>query len=160
MKRNGRRVAEILLVEDNEADARLAEEALKESGTNSHLHLVENGVEAMAFLRQEGEHANAPRPDVILLDLNMPRMDGREVLAVAKSDPALRSIPIVVLSTSSAERDVKETYDLHANCFITKPLELDRFIEIIHQIEHFWLDTVQLPVHPVKTRGDLGCPTT
>jgi CheY-like chemotaxis protein len=158
MKRNGHRAAEILLVEDNEADARLADEALKESGTSSRLHLVEDGIQAMEFLRQEGQYADAPRPDVVLLDLNMPRMDGREVLAAVKGDPDLRSIPIVILSTSSAERDVEETYDLHANCFITKPLELDRFIEVIHQIEQFWLNTVQLPTPPTKSAGGTTAP--
>jgi len=145
MRKNGRRSAEILLVEDNEADARLADEALKESTIPNRLHVVEDGVQAMQFLRREGAHRDAPRPDVILLDLNMPRMDGREVLHAVKSDRELRSIPVVVLTTSSAERDIEQSYDLHANCFITKPIELDRFIDVVQSIQHFWLDTVQLP---------------
>lgn len=145
MTTRDRRTAEILLVEDNDGDARLALEALSHSPQPNRLHVVQDGVEAMAFLRREGAHRDAPRPDVIILDLNMPRMDGREVLQAVKSDRTLRTIPIVVLSTSSAERDVEESYALHANCFVTKPLELDRFIEVIHSIEHFWLGTVQLP---------------
>ena len=145
MRKTGRRSAEILLVEDNEADARLADEALKESAIPNRLHVVEDGVQAMEFLRREGTHRDAPRPDVILLDLNMPRMDGREVLQAVKSDRKLRSIPVVALTTSSAERDIEQSYDLHANCFITKPIELDRFIDVVRSIQHFWLDTVQLP---------------
>ena len=145
MRKTARRSAEILLVEDNEADARLADEALKESAIPNRLHVVEDGVQAMQFLRREGEHRDAPRPDVILLDLNMPRMDGREVLHAVKSDRKLRSIPVVALTTSSAERDIEQSYDLHANCFITKPIELDRFIDVVRSIQHFWLDTVQLP---------------
>lgn len=145
MKRNSRRTAEILLVDDNEGDARLVTEALDESGARNNLHIVEDGVAAMEFLRREGSNRDALRPDLIILDLNMPRMDGRELLQAIKADRRLRTIPIVVLSTSSAERDIGQCYDLHANCFVTKPLELDRFIEVVQSIERFWLHTVQLP---------------
>ena len=136
---------EILLVEDNPGDARLAVEALKESKVNNSLHHVEDGVEAMRFLHREDQYAYAPRPDLILLDLNLPRKDGREVLADIKADPALKLIPVVVLTTSAAERDLVRTYDLNANAYIVKPLDLDQFIEVVQAIESFWFTVVKLP---------------
>jgi two-component system, chemotaxis family, response regulator Rcp1 len=136
---------EILLVEDNPGDARLAVESLKESKVNNNLHHVEDGVEAMQFLHREGEYAYSPRPDLVLLDLNLPRKDGREVLAEIKADPALKLIPVVVLTTSAAERDLLRTYDLNANAYIVKPLDLDQFIEVVQAIESFWFTVVKLP---------------
>lgn len=138
---------EILLVEDNPGDARLTLEALKESKVQNNLYHVSDGVEAMKFLRQQEEHAGVPPPDLVLLDLNMPRMDGREVLAKIKDDPELRSIPVVVLTTSEAERDLVKSYDLHANAYIVKPIDLDRFIEVVQAIEEFWFTIVKLPRH-------------
>jgi CheY-like chemotaxis protein len=139
------RAAEILLVEDNPADARLTCEALREGKIRNNLHHVHDGVEALAFLRHEGVHAEAPTPDLILLDLNLPRKDGRELLNELKQDPLLRLIPVVVLTTSEAEEDVLHSYQLHANCYITKPVELDKFIAIVRAIENFWLAIVTLP---------------
>ena len=139
------RPVEILLAEDNPGDARLAIEALKDAKVRNSLHWVQDGVEAMAFLRREGEYADAPRPDVILLDLNMPRKDGREVLAEIKEDEALRRIPVVILTVSKAEEDILRTYDLHANCYVTKPIDLDQFIKVVKAIEDFWLTIVRLP---------------
>lgn len=139
------RPVEILMVEDNPGDARLTEEALKESKVMNNLHHARDGVEAMAFLRHEGPHKNAPTPDIILLDLNLPRKDGREVLAELKAMPRLKNIPVVVLTTSDAEQDIVMSYNLHANCYITKPVDLDKFIEIIRGIENFWLSIVKLP---------------
>ncbi len=136
---------EILLVEDNPGDARLAEEALKESKVHNNLHHVADGVEAMRFLRRQEQYAGVPPPDLILLDLNMPRKDGREVLAEVKGDPELRSIPVVVLTTSEAERDLVKSYDLHANAYVVKPINLERFIEIVQAIEQFWFSIVKLP---------------
>lgn len=136
---------EILLVEDNPADARLAVEALKESKVRNNLHHVEDGVEAMQFVRRQQEFAEVPRPDLILLDLNLPRKDGREVLAEIKEDPKLKHIPVVVLTASEAERDLIKSYDLHANAYIIKPLDLDRFIEVVRSIEYFWFAIVKLP---------------
>jgi two-component system, chemotaxis family, response regulator Rcp1 len=136
---------EILLVEDNLGDARLAAEALKENKVRNNLYHVVDGVEAMAFLQRRGDYATAPRPDLVLLDLNMPRKDGREVLAEIKEDPELRLMPIVVLTTSEAERDLVKTYDLHANAYIVKPIDLDRFIEVVQAIENFWFSIVKLP---------------
>jgi chemotaxis family two-component system response regulator Rcp1 len=141
---NGRPV-EILLVEDNPGDVRLTQEALKEAKVHNSLSVVGDGVEAMAFLRREGSYATAPRPDIVLLDLNLPKKDGRQVLAEVKADPDLRRIPVVVLTTSKAEEDILKTYDLHANCFITKPVEFDQFIKVVQSIEGFWLTIVQLP---------------
>ncbi len=135
----------ILLVEDNPGDARLAQEALKENKVANALHWVDDGVKALEFLRRRGPYADAPRPDVILLDLNLPKKDGREVLAEIKEDPELKRIPVVVLTVSQAEEDILRTYDLHANCYITKPLDLDRFLEVVQQIEDFWLTIVKLP---------------
>ena len=136
---------EILLVEDNPGDVRLTQEAFKEGKVRNNLSVVNDGIEALVFLRQEGQYANAPRPDVILLDLNLPKKDGREVLAEIKQDPALRRIPIVILTTSEAERDILQTYYMHANCYITKPVDLDQFIIVIKSIESFWLNVVKLP---------------
>jgi len=139
------RAIEILLVEDNPGDARLTQEALREGKIRNNLHHAGDGVEALAFLRREGEHAKAPMPDLVLLDLNLPRKDGREVLAEMKQDPRLRKIPVVVLTTSEAENDIVRSYELHANCYITKPVGLEQFISIVRQIESFWLAVVTLP---------------
>ena len=136
---------EILLVEDNPGDARLAIEALKGARVRNNMHVVRDGVEAMAFVRRENQYADAPRPDLILLDLNLPQRNGYEVLAEIKEDPDLKRIPVVVLTTSEAEEDILRTYDLHANCYITKPINLDRFIEVVRTIEEFWLTIVKLP---------------
>ncbi len=139
------RPIEILLVEDNLGDARLTQEALKEGKVRNNLHHARDGVEAMAFLRRDGANADAPRPDLVLLDLNLPRKDGREVLGEMKEDPDLRLIPVVVLTTSEAEQDVLRTYELRANCYITKPVDLEKFITIVRSIEDFWLTIVRLP---------------
>lgn len=139
------KLVEILLVEDNEADARLTIEALKEGKVRNRMHVARDGVEAMQYLRREGAHANAARPDLVLLDLNLPKMDGREVLAAMKGDDKLRRIPVVILTTSKAEEDIVRTYDLHANCYITKPVDLEQFIEVVKSIDHFWISIVQLP---------------
>jgi CheY-like chemotaxis protein len=136
---------DILMVEDNPGDARLTEEALKESKVYTNLEHVRDGVEAMEFLRKEGRFGDAPTPDIILLDLNLPRKDGRQVLAELKAIPRLKNIPVVVLTTSEAEQDIVKSYELHANCYITKPVDLDKFVEIIHGIENFWLSIVKLP---------------
>ncbi len=137
--------AEILLVEDNPGDIRLTREALRDSKINNNLSVVEDGVEAMRFLRRHEEYSQARRPDIILLDLNLPRKDGREVLEDIKSDPDLRRIPVVILTTSDDERDIVQSYDLHANCYITKPVDLQRFVEIVKNIEGFWFSIVKLP---------------
>jgi two-component system, chemotaxis family, response regulator Rcp1 len=139
------RVIEILLVEDNPGDARLSQEALREGKLRNNVYHVKDGVEALAFLKREGAFHQAPTPDLILLDLNMPRKDGREVLAEIKQDPRLKLIPVVVLTTSEAEMDIVKSYELHANCYITKPVDLDKFIEIVQTIENFWLSIVTLP---------------
>ncbi len=139
------RPVEILLVEDNPGDVRLTREALKEGKVHNNLSVVGDGVEALAFLRREGRWRDAPRPDVILLDLNLPRKDGREVLAEIKADAVLRAIPVMVLTTSTAEQDILRTYDLHANCYITKPVDLDQFITVVKSIEDFWFTIVTLP---------------
>jgi CheY-like chemotaxis protein len=136
---------DILLVEDNPGDVRLTQEALREGKIRNRLTVAKDGVEALAMLRREGPHANVPRPDLILLDLNLPRKDGREVLADIKADDSLRRIPVVVLTTSKAEEDILKTYDLHANCYITKPVDLEQFIEVIKSIDDFWLTVVRLP---------------
>lgn len=142
--KNGSTV-EILLVDDSTGDVRLAQEALKDAKVVNKIHVASDGVEALAFLRREGQYTDAPRPDLILLDLNMPRMDGREVLVEIKKDPSLRRIPVVVLTTSDAEQDVLKTYDLHANCYVTKPIDLEQFITVVRSIEDFWLTIVKLP---------------
>jgi CheY-like chemotaxis protein len=136
---------EILLVEDNPGDVRLTKEALKEGKVYNNLHWAKDGVEALEFLRREGKHAGAPRPDIILLDLNLPKKDGREVLAVVKRDSELKQIPVVVLTTSKAEEDVLKSYELHANCYVTKPVDLEKFIQVVQSIDRFWLTVVTLP---------------
>jgi len=142
--RHGRPI-EILLAEDNAADARLTKEALKDSKVLNNLHVVPDGVECMDFLRRQGKYADVPRPDLILLDLNMPRKDGRETVAEIKSDPDLMRIPVVILTTSKAEEDILKVYNCHANCYINKPVDLDQFINIVKLIEGFWLSIVELP---------------
>jgi CheY-like chemotaxis protein len=139
------RPAEILLVEDNPGDVRLTQEALKDSKLATHLSVVNDGMEALAFLRREGKYAAAPRPDMILLDLNLPQKDGREVLAEIKSDPDLRLIPVVIVTSSEAEQDILKTYQLNANCYVTKPVDLEQFIKVVHNIQDFWLAVVKLP---------------
>lgn len=138
-------VIEILLIEDNPGDVRLTREALKDMKLKNALHVVPDGVEAMAFLRREGDYASAPRPDIILLDLNLPRKDGREVLEEIKQDEVLKRIPVVVLTTSDDESDILASYNLHANCYITKPVDMRRFIAIVQNIENFWFSIVKLP---------------
>jgi len=141
---------EILLVEDNPADARLTMEALKDTKIRNKLIVVEDGVEAIAYLRREGKYAKVARPDLILLDLNLPRKDGREVLAEIKADDYLKRIPVVILTTSKAEQDIVKTYNLHANCYITKPVDLEQFITVVKAIEDFWLTIVKLPPNGKK----------
>ena len=136
---------EILLIEDNPGDVDLAREALETGKVRNTLHVVNDGEAAMAFLRREGTYAGVPRPDLVLLDLNLPKKDGREVLAEIKADPELMRIPVVVLTTSRAEVDILKTYNLHANCFITKPIDLHQFIKVVHAIEDFWFTIVKLP---------------
>lgn len=136
---------EILLVENNPGDIRLTKEALKEGKVLNKLHVVMDGVEALAFLRREGKYSDAVRPDLILLDLNMPKKNGREVLAEIKEDEDLRRIPVVVLTVSSDEEDILKAYNSHANCYVTKPVDLDQFFKIVKSIEEFWLTIVKLP---------------
>jgi chemotaxis family two-component system response regulator Rcp1 len=136
---------EILLVEDSPDDIVLTTEALKDGKVRNRISVVEDGEEAMTFLRREGSHHQAPRPDLILLDLNLPRKSGREVLAEIKSDPRLKRIPVVIMTTSSDERDVLGSYDNHANCYVTMPVDLDQFIRVVRSIESFWLTVVKLP---------------
>ena len=136
---------EILLVEDNPGDERLTREALKEGKVYSNLHWVKDGVEALEFLRKKGKYSSTPRPDIILLDLNLPKKDGREVLQEIKNDDALKRIPVVILTTSKAEEDVLKSYDLHANCYVTKPVDLDKFITVVQSIDRFWLTIATLP---------------
>lgn len=136
---------EILLVEDNPADARLTREVFEGGRLTTHLNVVADGDEALAFLRREGQYADSPRPKLVLLDLNLPRKDGREVLQELKGDPSLSRIPVIVLTTSAAEADILHSYDLQANCFITKPLDLDEFFDVVRAIEDFWLTTARLP---------------
>jgi chemotaxis family two-component system response regulator Rcp1 len=139
------KVIDILMVEDSEGDARLAREAMRESKIKNTLHHAHNGDEALAFLRHEGRYADSMRPDLILLDLNLPGKSGQEVLAEIKTDPDLRRIPVVILTVSSDEADVLRSYNLHANCFITKPLDLTQFMTVVKSIEDFWLTIVRLP---------------
>ena len=141
------RPVEILLVEDNPGDVDLTIEALREGKVCNHLSTVEDGVEAMAFLKQEGIYRDAPRPDLILLDLNLPRKDGRETLTEIKRSPDLCDIPVVILTTSEAEKDITESYKLHANCYIKKPVDFEQFIQIVRSIENFWFVIVKLPTH-------------
>jgi len=136
---------EILLVEDNPGDYRLTKEALHEGKVYNNLHWAKDGVEAIEFLKRRGKYKDAPRPDIILLDLNLPKKDGREVLSEIKSDEELRAIPVVVLTTSKAEEDVLRSYDLHANCYVTKPVDLEQFIRVVQSIDNFWLTVVTLP---------------
>jgi chemotaxis family two-component system response regulator Rcp1 len=139
------RPVELLLVEDNPGDVELTREALEEARVRNRLSVVGDGVEALAFLRREGPYAGAPRPDLVMLDLNLPRKDGREVLAEIKQDPELRRIPVVVLTTSEAEKDVLGAYELHANAYIVKPVDLDQFLGVVRSVEGFWLAVVRLP---------------
>lgn len=136
---------EVLLVEDSPGDVRLTKEAFREANESIHLHVATDGVEAMAFLRREGIHANAPRPDIVLLDLNLPKMDGREVLAHIKEDNNLKTIPIVILTTSIAEADIVKSYQLSANCYLNKPVQLQDFESLVKSINDFWLTQVTLP---------------
>jgi CheY-like chemotaxis protein len=136
---------EILLIEDNPGDVRLTKEALNEGKVLNKLHVVEDGMEALAFLNQEGNYSDAPRPGLILLDLNLPKKDGRDVLAEIKTNGDLKRIPVVVLTTSHSEEDILKSYDLDANCYITKPVDLDQFISVVRSINEFWLSIVRLP---------------
>jgi CheY-like chemotaxis protein len=145
---SGGRPAEFLLVEDNPGDVRLTREALRDSKLVNRLAVVGDGVEAMAFLRREGTYADAPRPDLILLDLNLPCKGGREVLAEIKADASLKTIPVVVITSSEAEQDIFATYNLHVNCYVTKPVDFDQFIKVVRSIETFWLTIVKLPGEP------------
>lgn len=139
------RPVEILLVEDNPGDVRLTIEALRDGKVRNNLQVASDGVLAMAYLRREAQFANVSRPDLILLDLNLPRKDGRQVLAEIKADPELRTIPVVVLTTSQSEQDVLQSYELQANCYITKPVDLEQFIHVVRSIQDFWLTIVTLP---------------
>jgi two-component system, chemotaxis family, response regulator Rcp1 len=136
---------EILLVEDNPGDYRLTQEALREGKVYNNLYWAQDGVEALEFLRRRGRYSDVPRPDIVLLDLNLPKKDGREVLSEIKSDENLRSIPVVILTTSQAEEDVLRSYDLHANCYVTKPVDLEKFITVVQSIDRFWLTIATLP---------------
>jgi chemotaxis family two-component system response regulator Rcp1 len=139
------RAIEILLVEDNPGDARLTLEAFKEGKVLNNLTVMKDGVEALAYLRRQEPYANSAQPDLILLDLNLPKKDGREVLSEIKADERLRTIPVVVLTSSAAEEDIARAYSRHANCYITKPVDLDQFLRVVHSIETFWLSLVKLP---------------
>ncbi len=136
---------EILLVEDSPGDVRLTKEALRDVKVRNNLHVALDGLEATSFLRREGQHANAPRPDLILLDLNLPKKGGEKVLEEIKLDPGLKSIPVVILTTSAAEEDIRRSYELHANCYITKPVDLDQFLKVVRTIDNFWLAIAKLP---------------
>ena len=137
---------EVLLVEDSPGDVRLTREAFKDAKMHINLHVAADGEEAMVFLKREGDSGNAPRPDLILLDLNLPKKDGREVLEEIKGDPTLKSIPVVILTTSASEEDILRSYRLHANCYITKPVDLEGFLKVVKSIDNFWLSIVTLPV--------------
>ena len=139
------KLIDILVVEDNPGDARLIMEVLKSNKIHNSLHIVKDGVEAMDFLHKKGEFADVPRPDLIFLDLNLPKKDGREVLAELKSDNDLKSIPVVVMTMSQSEEDILRAYNLHANCFVTKPIDLDQFVKVVESIEDFWFSLVKLP---------------
>jgi chemotaxis family two-component system response regulator Rcp1 len=145
MKRTDAKPIEILLVEDNPGDVRLTRESLAEAKVRNNIVVASDGVDAMAYLRQDGQHSNAIRPDLILLDLNLPRMNGFEVLDAIKEDSELRRIPVVVLTTSQAEKDIIQSYNLHANAYVNKPVDLEQFIKVIKSIEDFWLEIVKLP---------------
>jgi len=144
-QQDNNKMVDILLVEDNEGDARLAMEAMRDSKIRNKMHHVSDGEEAMAFLHKEGKYTNVSRPDLVLLDLNLPKKDGRQVLAEIKEDDELKRIPVVILTVSSAEEDILKTYNLHANCYITKPIDLSQFMKVVHSIEDFWLTIVKLP---------------
>jgi chemotaxis family two-component system response regulator Rcp1 len=146
--RGAARPIEVLLVEDNPGDVRLTREALKDGKVSNNLSVMQDGVEALRFLRREGPYADAPRPDMVLLDLNLPKKDGRQVLQEMKQDRSLRTIPVVVLTSSDAERDIIGAYELQANCYITKPVDLDQFITAVKSIEDFWFSIVKLPPEP------------
>ena len=139
---------EVLLVEDSPGDVRLTREAFKDAKVHINLHVASDGAAAMAFLGREGEHSNAPRPDLILLDLNLPKKDGREVLAELKESLTLKSIPVVILTTSASEADIQGSYQRHANCYITKPVDLEGFLKVVRSIDNFWLSVVKLPHEP------------
>jgi two-component system, chemotaxis family, response regulator Rcp1 len=141
---------EVLLVEDSPGDVRLTREAFKDAKVHINLHVASDGVEAMAFLGREGNHANTPRPDLILLDLNLPKKDGREVLAELKESPTLKSIPVVILTTSASKADIHGSYQHHANCYITKPVDLDGFLKVVNSIDSFWLTVVKLPTGKIR----------
>jgi chemotaxis family two-component system response regulator Rcp1 len=145
MRNNGNVTVEILLVEDNPADVRLTMEALKEGKIANNLNVAYDGVEALEFLKKKGKYAKAPNVDLILLDLNLPRKDGREVLAEVKADDNLKRIPVVVMTTSKAEEDILRSYNLHANCYVVKPIDFDKFIKVVKAIEDFWVSIVTLP---------------
>ena len=138
-------LVQILLVEDNPGDVRLTQEALKEAKFRNTVQVVGDGVEALAYLRQQGKYSAATRPHMVMLDLNMPRMDGREVLEAIKKDPDLRRIPVVVLTSSEAETDIARAYELYANCYVTKPVDIDHFLQVVKSIEEFWVEIVRLP---------------
>jgi len=142
---NVKKPIEILLIEDNPADARLVVEVLKDSKIKNRIHVIEDGVNAMDYLNQKGEYNKAPRPDIILLDLNLPKKDGRDVLKEIKGNSKLKCIPVVILTTSSTKEDINQTYNNHANCFITKPVDFDQFLKVVQSIEDFWLTGVKLP---------------
>jgi chemotaxis family two-component system response regulator Rcp1 len=144
------RPIEILLVEDNPGDVDLTREAMENSKIRVALHVVSDGVEAMAFLKRSGKYASAPRPDIVLLDLNLPKKSGREVLAEIKEDPDLKRIPVVILTISKDEEDILKSYNLHANCYITKPIDLNQFVKVVKSIEDFWLTIVKLPPNGLK----------
>lgn len=144
---------EVLLVEDSPGDVRLTQEAFRDANMSIHLHVATDGVEAMAFLRKEGEYRKSPRPDMILLDLNLPRMDGREVLAHIKADADLRSIPTVILTTSDSEADIVKSYQLQANCYLSKPVQLDAFETLVRSINDFWLTKVKFPQQKAAANG-------
>ncbi len=143
--KNKMRLVEILLIEDNPGDVRLTQEAFKEGKLINNLHVVEDGIEALAYLRKQGKFKNEPQPDLILLDLNLPKKDGRELLAEIKEDQHFKHIPVVVLTTSTAEADIIKSYESHANCYITKPVDMNQFIKIVKSIEYFWFTIVKLP---------------
>ena len=141
---------EILLVEDSPGDVRLTQEALRDAKMRNTLHVASDGLEAMFFLRRQGKYANAPRPDLILLDLNLPKKTGSEILEEIKLDPSLKSIPVVILTTSAAEHDILRSYQLYANCYITKPVDLDQFLKVVKTLDNFWLTIVKLPSDPKR----------
>ena len=148
---------EILLIEDDPGDVELTEETLQDSKLFLRLHTVPDGIEAMAFLSRNGDYANAPKPDLILLDLNMPKKDGREVLSEIKRDAELKTIPVVILTTSQADEDVAKSYDLGANCYITKPVGLEQFVQVVESIEEFWFTVVKLPSRTLACGGSRRC---